>query len=295
MNNFLGLNLISLFKDYLFCKKNRPPKIYDALTTIELIKNKKLSVARFGDGEFDLIMNINHPKFQKEDAKLSNKLSMVLNSKDDRVMICIPNVFRDSLLDSLTGKASRHWKRFLMKNREQLYILLDRDKQYGDALFTRHYIDEKNKHECKTYFDNIKQLWNKRDVVLIEGRYTRFGVGNDLLDNATSVSRILCPEKDAFAMYDLIYDAAMKQDKNSIFLLALGPTATVLAYDLTQKGCQAIDIGHLDIEYEWLLRNASKKIKINNKYVNEADGILDENNDCLHDAKYQSTIVERIF
>ena len=130
---------------------------------------------------------------------------------------------------------------------------------------------------------------------MIEGRYTRFGVGNDLLDNATSVSRILCPEKDAFAMYDIICDAAMKQDRNSIFLLALGPTATVLAYDLTQNGCQAIDIGHLDIEYEWLLKNASKKIKIENKYVNEADGILDENNDCLHDAKYQSTIVERIF
>ena len=36
-----------------------------------------------------------------------------------------------------------------------------------------------------------------------------------------------------------------------LILLALGPTATVMAYNLAQKGYQAIDIGHIDIEYEW--------------------------------------------
>lgn len=30
-----------------------------------------------------------------------------------------------------------------------------------------------------------------------------------------------------------------------------------------------MDIGHLDIEYEWFLRKATKKIAIENKWINE--------------------------
>ena len=53
--------------------------------------------------------------------------------------------------------------------------------------------------------------------------------------------------------------------KNKLILIALGPTATVLSYDLNKLGYQAIDIGHADIEYEWYLRKAKKKIPIKNK------------------------------
>ena len=57
--------------------------------------------------------------------------------------------------------------------------------------------------------------------------------------------------------------------KNKLILIALGPTATILAYDLYKLGYRAIDIGHIDIEYEWFLRKANTKIPIKNKYVNE--------------------------
>ena len=43
----------------------------------------------------------------------------------------------------------------------------------------------------KNRFDKLKLIWKNRDVVLIEGVYTRFGVGNDLLSGAKSVTRIL--------------------------------------------------------------------------------------------------------
>ena len=62
----------------------------------------------------------------------------------------------------------------------------------------------------------------------------------------------------------------MEQDKNVLFLIALGPTATVLAYDLFKNGYQAIDAGHVDIEYEWYRMKAKRKVKIPSKYVNEA-------------------------
>ena len=61
-------------------------------------------------------------------------------------------------------------------------------------------------------------------------------------------------------------------DQNTLILISLGPTATVLAYDLIEFGHQIIDFGHFDIQYEYYLRNATKKIKIPNKYVNEVPG-----------------------
>ena len=39
--------------------------------------------------------------------------------------------------------------------------------------------------------------------------------------------------------------------KDKLFILALGPMATVLAYDLARLGYRALDLGHIDIEYEW--------------------------------------------
>ena len=45
----------------------------------------------------------------------------------------------------------------------------------------------------------------------------------------------------------------------------------MLTYDLYKLGYQVIDVGHMDVEYEWYLRNTTKKIKINYKYVNEAN------------------------
>ena len=72
--------------------------------------------------------------------------------------------------------------------------------------------------------------------------------------------------------------------KDDLILLALGQTATVLAYDLAKLGFQAIDLGHIDIEYEWYLRGATEKIAIPDKFTNEStEGhIKSELNDPLY-------------
>ena len=101
----------------------------------------------------------------------------------------------------------------------------------------------------------MKGIWEGRDIIFIEGEKSRLGVGNDLFDNAQSIHRILCPPCNAFNSINRIRAEACKQNKNVLFLIALGPTATVLAYDLFKAGYQAIDIGHVDVE---------------RKYVNEA-------------------------
>jgi len=80
------------------------------------------------------------------------------------------------------------------------------------------------------------------------------------------------PPENSFDYYDIIFNEAVKIEKRKLILIVLGPTATILAYNLHNVGYQAIDIGHVDIEYEWFLRNATEKIKIENKYTNEVKG-----------------------
>lgn len=74
--------------------------------------------------------------------------------------------------------------------------------------------------------------------------------------------------------------------------MALGPTATVMAYDLAQSGIQTIDIGHIDIEYEWYRMKASDKVLINNKHVQELT--LDVNQSFETDTTYNSQIITKI-
>ena len=76
--------------------------------------------------------------------------------------------------------------------------------------------------------------------------------------------------RDAFDRYEEILNEAQKLEKTALFLIALGPTATVLAYDLFKSGYQAIDAGHVDVEYEWWRMGAKRKVKLERKYVNEA-------------------------
>ena len=128
---------------------------------------------------------------------------------------------------------------------------------------------------------------------MIEGEKTRFGVGNDLFDNVRSLQRILGPVESAFDCCDQILECAIKfskQVENPLIILALGPTATVLACELAEFGFQALDIGHLDISYEKFKSGSNAAVP--GKYTNASAGgnIVDE---CI-DADYISQIVAKI-
>ncbi len=133
------------------------------------------------------------------------------------------------------------------------------NRVYDNAFFNRYYLNfnktDEHYQKCCTYFKKLKEIWKNRDVILFEGQEARLGVANDLLDGAKSISRIIfCPVKNAFNKYDQIVSAFNDISPDKLILIALGPTATVLAYDLCKKGYQAVDFGHISEEYECFLR-----------------------------------------
>ena len=133
----------------------------------------------------------------------------------------------------------------------------------------------KNKEHAVRIFQLFKEVWKERNLLFVEGRQAFIGVRNDLFDGAASIRRIIVPSKNAFFAYERILNA-VKQNiaDDTLVLISLGPTATVLAYDLAMEGVQAIDIGQLDNEYDWFLRGVLERIKIPGKCVAEVPGIF---------------------
>ena len=81
----------------------------------------------------------------------------------------------------------------------------------------------------------------------------------------------------------------MNHADGRLVLLMLGPTAKVLAYQLATKGMQAIDIGHVDSEYEWMQMGAENKVLLHNKHTAEYN--LDTEIELIEDPEYLSQIV----
>ena len=92
----------------------------------------------------------------------------------------------------------------------------------------------RNRSSAPKYVEKLKQIWNDRDIVFVEGVDGKFGIGNDLLNNTKSIKRIIYPSIEAFSVYDKIMEAVLKFDKNNLMLISLGQTATVLSFDLLQ-------------------------------------------------------------
>ena len=67
-----------------------------------------------------------------------------------------------------------------------------------------------------------------------------------------------------------------------------------MAYDLSNLGYQAIDIGHTDIQYELFLRNATDMIQIPHKFVNEYNSGRNENVGVIKGANYYNQIIYKI-
>lgn len=238
----------------------------------EIINNGK-SLSRFGDGEFATIAGRIRHKFQTEvDERLSHRLTEVLNCDDEMLMIGIADNYGN--LECYSEQTQREIRCYMSPTvRIEHQKLLNPNKKYYNTYVTRPYTTyaDFQSNAPALRFQSLKRIWDNRDCIFVEGCYTGLGVGNDLFNNANSIKRILCPAVNAFSQYDKILETCLQQDKNALFLIALGPTATVLAHDLCKAGYQAVDIGHIDLEYEWFLKGEGRKSLIVGKYNNESN------------------------
>lgn len=266
--------------------KNWPPDIMDKKRTLEYILTTGCSVGRFGDGELSLMVCI-PIGFQRASWGLRKELIQIAKSKDPGFLVCIPLQLID--MSQLTASARKWWQSNLRLMGRVWKRYFSNGSAFGDTEITRPWIATQNVEISRYCFESLEQLWTGKDILIIEGEKSRVGVGNGFFSKARSISRILCPPKNAYSRIDEIYEAAVKFPKDYLVLLALGPTATVLAYRLYKQGFRTLDIGHLDIEYEWFRMRTDKKVPVRNKFVNEAGGDKTFEDD-LADGEYLNEI-----
>lgn len=268
------------------------PIVRSAEELLDIIIKEKKSLSRFGDGELEVMRRRERLWYQKVDEKLADRLVEIFYSNDEHIIISLPDNFGN--LEKYTESAAYGIRDYLSKgNRESLMEVIDMARVYYDAYVARPYMIYRDKQHAGHVFKLFKQVWEKRNILLVEGSRAYIGVRNNLFERANSIRRIIAPATNSFAKYDTILSLVKKHiTKDVLVLVSLGPAATVLAYDLAKEGIQALDIGQLDNEYEWYLRGVDERVEIPGKCVAELSNCHEVM--AIRDEEYEKQIVARV-
>lgn len=259
------------------------PKVATIEETIDKIIKDKVSICRFGDGELLYIAEKRNLPFQQQDEQLRSLLIRILQSNHNNILVGLPIGYHSLL--NLKSDSKLTWRAVISWTYPRIKPYLLPNKYYYNASMTRLYMDYEDTSDSGRLFEKVMKIWEAKEVILVEGEKSRLGVGNNLFEKAISVSRILGPAHNAYSQFDNLLMEIEKQSKTKLILVAMGPTAKPLVYQLALKNYQAIDVGNIDVEYEWYLRGATSKIKIPGKYTSEAIGgriVEDLNNEVYN-------------
>jgi glycosyltransferase family protein len=234
---------IKVLEGYL--SKGQYPKVAGIDETIYKLQSGKYSIARFGDGEYNLCFD-RSIAFQKANKMLRARLRQILKTApENNCLIAIP-VFR-------TENLSPFWIRYWYENYSSIITLFRKDVAYYNQSISREFSSEQ--------MSNLQQLWNNRFVIFVFGKGSRFDNRHEIFSDIKGYSIIHGLPVNAWSEYNRLLEetyAEVSKHNSPLVIISLGPTATVLAYDLCQKGYQAIDIGHITNMYDKLKYGKAK-------------------------------------
>ena len=282
-------DLQKLINKDMLGKQLDPIQVKGIDETLDYIIENKSSLVRFGDGEINMLAGHSIP-YQDYDEELVSTMRDIIGQESRKeLVVCLPDAFTDRF--RFTYWAIPFWKDH-MDHYMDFYRELCSDSWYGSTFVSRPYIDFEDKSQAKAQFEKLKSIWKNRDLLIVEGVTSRSGVGNDLFDEANSINRIICPSHSAFSRVHEIEQEIEKHATGRLILCMLGPTAKVLAYHLSRKGYQVLDIGHIDSEYEWMKMGAKTKVKFSHKHTAEYN--FDQDIEFIEDETYNSQIISKI-
>lgn len=282
---------IDFIYSYPYVKKIRKLN-YNIMTigeTFDYISKQGNSMVRFGDGEINIINGIDLINYQSTSRELALELRNAAMINDKSMLVCFPDTLK--CLGDKKKRSRNHWVGNFRKNYAAYKDLHREGYIYGNAFISRPYMIYKEKRSADLFFTRFREFLRGKDILIIEGKYSRNGVGNDLFSNANSVKRVLCPNQNAFDKIDEIYSESIRFAQNRLVLVSLGPAAKPLCVKLHNNGIWVWDMGHIDSEYEWFLNGSKQRFVLSNKHTAEhQDGTIE---DC-NDENYLKSIVSTI-
>jgi hypothetical protein len=208
------------------------PRVVGEDATIDEVVKRNASIARYGDGEFNLIKGGNCVS-QIADPGIRKELIGILTSQNTDCLVGIPNMTKES------PKAANWLPRASTYSKH-----LDPKKLYFSSFVTRP--DSAPWVNNKQYFDKIEALWAHQQVILVH--CGERSLSPSLMSSAESVYSVICPRRDAYRVIDELMLQTVKlcdiTGISRVFLCA-GPTATCMAHRLSLAGIQGLDLGHI--------------------------------------------------
>lgn len=229
------------FYDQSNANEHGYPLVLDEYETIKAVIRGNKSLARFGDGELKIAKG-KSAKSQASNDQMRIEFVDILKNNNPNCLVGIPNICNHKM----SRRKEEFWRQYRVKTYSSMY---DKNKIYYSSFITRPDASEHINHP--EYWELCKNMWHNKDVVLLQGEKTNFDKTGTLFLNARTFIGIRGPERDAYEHIDELMKeiyVAIEGYSNPIVILALGPTATAMAYRMSSK-VQTIDMGHFGMFY----------------------------------------------
>ena len=208
----------------------------DMRRTVERLVEEPVGFARFGDGEFLLMLRITFAlRFQENSFLLQDALKDAFTRATDDLMIGFPHPFQ-----------TLHWTNVWAELWSEVRELAPAGATFGDSHVTRPiFFEQFGLEGVKLWRD----VWADQRVTVIAGKDGRFSLVDELFSSAASLDMMWSSPTNGFDDLDRIVADVLAGPRSDLYLLSLGPAATVLARRLADVGVRAIDIGHISDSY----------------------------------------------
>lgn len=219
------------------------PRLLSMLDTMKKIRDEELSIARFGDGEIKSMLTKTGCGFQDHDWKLMRELRDITSEKSD-LLVCYPSIMSEE----------PWWHNFWSRYWAECKFYLQKDT-YGDSFISRPEAFYQYGEEIATIW---KEIWNGKQVCFITGAGSRLNAQHTIFNTIKDSKHIYSKSRNAYDDIDNVMEKCKTVKNVDMFLIALGPTGTVLAHRLYKLGYRALDIGHLNNSYDTVFNNAPR-------------------------------------
>ena len=228
------------------------PNILDPEKTLDLLCNSNKSIARFCDGELELASGGNIP-FQTYNKLLADRIKSILQSSNENLLVGIDYCyFYRNWNRNMNAVDRAFFLHAVPKYRNLLLSLLNESTCYCNASFGSYGKKTKEKDQI---WNKVRTIWEGKKLLLVGCKEAADNIQYDVFDNAKERTWLYIPNRNAFAVYDKILKKCQDYPKDTLIILMAGPTAGVWAYDLSNIGYRALDLGHIAKAYDWYRRN----------------------------------------
>ena len=240
-------------RQYQRCFYEPTPYITGPLETAQYLLSSDASFIRFGDAEMKLLTG-RATYFQKVRVSLTEALTKVFTTTDAGYIIGIYDAFSGF---PATKKQSGDW----WTDKADFYRKFVREYGNFSHQYFAAWVSSFYTHTYQTYcgsmvpllYSTLREIWRGKDLVILRGD-NGMKYENDVYDTCRSQKVLYAPAKNAWDHYTELRDALMQEDPNALYILSIGPTSKLLAYELVKAGRRALDLGRLAKDYDFYLR-----------------------------------------